>query len=814
MGDRVVDVVDVHAERNRLGLVNVELELGRVGRQVAAQARKLGAVLKGVEEVFGDVLQHERIVVAVREDIAREAVRGAKALDGRRQRSHALDVGVGGDVLLEVLLDLLGGLLAVVPVLELQDEGRCVAADVAAHRVVAHHRHDALHGVVLLEVLEDFGRDGLGAGEGRAFGELDRDAHDALVLARNEGGWRVLEHLPAAGRHGDEQACGDHAVAQRRLDELEEPEREGRESAVEGLEEPVLALFGLPFLEKDRAERRRERQGDEAREHDGQGDRHGKLAVELACDAAEEGDGDEDGGEHEHDGDECARDLLHGLLGRLVGAEALGAHETLDVLKHDDGIVDHDADRERHREERQRVEREAEEPEARHRADERHGHCEHRDERGAPVLQEDEDDEEHEDACLEQRVVDLVEGGAHEDRRVVGDDVVDLVFGELGGELDDAGLDGLGGRHGVGARLQVDADVDALRAVDVDAELVGALADFGRGDVLHAHELVGTVSLDDDVGELLGGEELTGRRDRVVELLLGHCGRRAHAARASLRVLGLDGVFDVLDRDAHEAHLFGIEPDAHGGLRVAEDAHVADAGQALEFVDDVEVRVVGQIGGGHAAVGREERDHEEVFLGALSHAHALIAHDVWQSAFGRADAVVDFEHGVVGVGADVKDAGNRHVAVASDVRRVVEQACDARELVLDWSGHGAGERLGVGAVVGGRDAHRRRRDVRILGERKNAQRDEAREHDDDREDRREDRAADAELAEHGAGSYLAVLEASAGCTAEPSRSLRSWLVITRSPVARPEVAIQSGTSQRSSLTGRSLALPSWYTKTV
>lgn len=56
-------------------------------------------------------------------------------------------------------------------------------------------------------------------------------------------------------------------------------------------------------------------QGDEAREHDGQGDRHGKLAVELACDAAEEGDGDEDGSEHEHDGDECARDLLHGLLG-------------------------------------------------------------------------------------------------------------------------------------------------------------------------------------------------------------------------------------------------------------------------------------------------------------------------------------------------------------------------------------------------------------------------------------------------------------------------------------------------------------------
>ena len=159
-----------------------------------------------------------------------------------------------------------------------------------------------------------------------------------------------------------------------------------------------------------------------------------------------------------------------------------------------------------------------------------------------------------------------------------------------------------------------------------------------------------------------------------------------------------------------------MKPDAHGGLRVAEDAHVADAGQALEFVDDVEVRVA--IGGGHAAVGREERDHEEVFLGALSHAHALIAHDVWQSAFGRADAVVDFEHGVVGVGADVKDAGNRHVAVASDVRRVVEQACDARELVLDWSGHGAGERLGVGAVVGGRDAHRRRRDVRILGERK------------------------------------------------------------------------------------------------
>ena len=75
----------------------------------------------------------------------------------------------------------------------------------------------------------------------------------------------MFEHLPAADGYGDEKAGSDDAVAQRCLDELEKSQREGCQSSVECLEEAVFGFFRVAFLEKDCAERRREREGDEAR---------------------------------------------------------------------------------------------------------------------------------------------------------------------------------------------------------------------------------------------------------------------------------------------------------------------------------------------------------------------------------------------------------------------------------------------------------------------------------------------------------------------------------------------------------------------
>ena len=217
-------------------------------------------------------------------------------------------------------------------------------------------------------------------------------------------------------------------MLEREAHELKKAHRERRKSLIELRKEEVALRVGVVGLQKDRAERGRKRKRHEAREHDGDRDRHGKLSVEFARDPAQEGDGNEDGTQHEDDRDQGARDFLHRLLRGFVGAESFGAHDSLDVFQDHDGVVHDDADRKRHGKERERVEREVQEPEPRHRADERHRHGDDRNDGRAPALQKDEDDEKDEQARFGEGAVDLGERRLDEDRRVVGDEVCDLAL--------------------------------------------------------------------------------------------------------------------------------------------------------------------------------------------------------------------------------------------------------------------------------------------------------------------------------------------------------------------------------------------------
>ena len=109
-----------------------------------------------------------------------------------------------------------------------------------------------------------------------------------------------------------------------------------------------------------RAQRRRQHDGDEHRQRHGRDDRHRELPVDDAGRAAEEGHRHEHRRQHEPDADQRAGDLVHRLACRLERRQPFFAHQALDVLDHDDGIVDQQADGEHHREHRQHVDREAE----------------------------------------------------------------------------------------------------------------------------------------------------------------------------------------------------------------------------------------------------------------------------------------------------------------------------------------------------------------------------------------------------------------------------------------------------------------------
>ena len=86
-------------------------------------------------------------------------------------------------------------------------------------------------------------------------------------------------------------------------------------------------------------------------------------------------------------------DLVHGAMRRVARRQAVG-DVALDVLDHDDGVVDHDADGQHQAEQRQGVEREAERRHDGEGADQRHRDRDQRDDGGAPVLQEDEHDDD------------------------------------------------------------------------------------------------------------------------------------------------------------------------------------------------------------------------------------------------------------------------------------------------------------------------------------------------------------------------------------------------------------------------------------
>ena len=66
----------------------------------------------------------------------------------------------------------------------------------------------------------------------------------------------------------------------------------------------------------------------------------------------------------------------------------------------------------------------------------------------------------------------------------------------------------------------------------------------------------------------------------------------ADLAGGDLDVLLGDGVLDVDRGDAEIGELVGVEPDAHRIAPLAEDLHVADAGQALQLIDDLQIGVV------------------------------------------------------------------------------------------------------------------------------------------------------------------------------------------------------------------------------
>jgi hypothetical protein len=101
--------------------------------------------------------------------------------------------------------------------------------------------------------------------------------------------------------------------------------------------------FFLVRLEQHGAKSRRERQRHDERDDGSARNRERELAIELPGDAGNERGRHEHRREHERNGDQRSADLLHRAIRSFARVHAQ-RHVSLNVLDHDDRVVDDDAD--------------------------------------------------------------------------------------------------------------------------------------------------------------------------------------------------------------------------------------------------------------------------------------------------------------------------------------------------------------------------------------------------------------------------------------------------------------------------------------
>ncbi len=444
--------VDIGGDARRAGVVEAEHLLHLLRRLGGRAHHGEGRAFQSLEAGAGTVLDHHL-----------EARAGAHALN-RRGRQHE-DAGFLDDAGRPAERAGQGrgfqfGRGPLIIVLQLDEHGGGVGRQREAGAVQAGEGGDFLNAIGLLDDLDSLGHGGFGAFQRGARRKLDDADQHALVLRRNEAGGRI-GHAPARQRqqggvddehdrdHAD-QAGGQTAVTVRHpveaFVELGSGPAEVIHHRADQARLAVLVVI-LVRLEQQGRKGRGQGQRHQQRNQRRRGDGDGELAEEDAGDAGHEGGRHEHRGQHQGDGDQGARHFLHRPIGRFLGGQAL-ADVTLDVLDHDDGVVDDDADGQNQGEQRQGVDRIAQGQLHREGADEGDRDGQDRDDGRAPGLQEDQDDDHHQEDGFDQHVLHGRNRGGDVFRRVIGDGVFHARR-EVGLDGVQFGDDRIGRRQGV-----------------------------------------------------------------------------------------------------------------------------------------------------------------------------------------------------------------------------------------------------------------------------------------------------------------------------------------------------------------------------
>ncbi len=285
------------------------------------------------------------------------------------------------------------------------------------------------------------------------------------------------------------------------------------------------------------------------------------------------------------------------------------------------------------------------------------------------------------------------------------------------------GVDRRGDFQCIGAGLEVDADRDSRRAVERGNGSVVQGAELDPSDVLHAQRRTVLVRAQDDLLEFARVDQLSLGRDRIGEGLMAGQGLLAEPAGGKLRILLANGCRDIAGDELVLRDLVGTQPNAHRIVGRTEQRGIANSGRALQLVDDIDERVVGNVERVVPAVRRRHRQHLQERGRPLGDGDALPPDFLRQQRQRALNAIVDVDRCLVGIGSACEQDGQGHRARAVRGRLHVDHAFDPVDLLLQWGRDGFGDRLSAGTRIGRRNHHFGGDDFRILRDRQHPHRD-------------------------------------------------------------------------------------------
>ncbi len=251
----------------------------------------------------------------------------------------------------------------------------------------------------------------------------------------------------------------------------------------------------------------------------------------------------------------------------------------MDRLHHHDGVIDDDADGQHQAEQGKVVEAETHGRHDGEGADNGHRHRNQGNDGAAPVLQEQEHDDGHQDDGVAQRLEHLVDRFGDERRGVI-DDVVIQAGREAPLQLDHLGLDQLGHVQGVGAGELVNGQGHGRPGVHSAGLVVALGGQLDLGDIPELDKTAVAVGFEDHVGKLFGLAEPAHGADGELEGLSGRGRGLADLPGRHLDVLRFNGPGHIGGGQAAIGQLLRVQPHAHAVIALAKVGDVADAGDA------------------------------------------------------------------------------------------------------------------------------------------------------------------------------------------------------------------------------------------